>query len=55
MTFLQRPRVQAAAQRPRPARHLIGTLHLGSTNFGDADSDTRVLPFATFCAELPLP
>jgi hypothetical protein len=30
-------------------------VHLGSTDFGDADSDTRVLPFATFCTELALP
>ena len=30
-------------------------VHLGSTDFGDADSDTRVLPFAAFCTELALP
>ncbi len=30
-------------------------VHLGTGDFGDASSDTRVLPFAAFCAELPLP
>ena len=30
-------------------------VHLGTGDFGSADSDTRVLPFAAFCAELALP
>ncbi len=30
-------------------------VHLGAGDFGDAASDTRVLPFAAFCAELALP
>lgn len=30
-------------------------VHLGADDFGDAASDTRVLPFAAFCAELGLP
>ena len=30
-------------------------VHLGTGDFGDAGSDTRVLPFAAFCAELALP
>ena len=30
-------------------------VHLGTRDFGDAASDTRVLPFAAFCAELALP
>ena len=29
--------------------------HLGTADFGDADTDTRVLPFWTFCAEMALP
>ena len=30
-------------------------VHLGTADFGDADTGTRVLPFWTFCAELALP
>jgi len=30
-------------------------VHLGSRDFGNADVDTHVLPFATFCRELGLP
>ena len=30
-------------------------VHLGTADFGDADTDTRVLPFWTFCGELELP
>ena len=30
-------------------------VHLGTADFGDADTDTRVLPFWTFCGELALP
>ena len=30
-------------------------VHLGATDFGDENSDTRVLPFRTFCSELALP
>lgn len=30
-------------------------VHLGVGDFGDASADTRVLPFAAFCAELALP
>ena len=30
-------------------------VHLGTGDFGNAVSDTRVLPFAVFCAELALP
>lgn len=30
-------------------------VHLGTRDYGDAGSDTRVLPFAAFCAEVPLP
>ena len=30
-------------------------VHLGAGDFGDAACDTRVLPFAAFCAELELP
>jgi len=30
-------------------------VHLGDRDFGNADSDTRVLPFRTFCKELALP
>ncbi len=30
-------------------------VHLGTGDFGNATSDTRVLPFAAFCAELALP
>ena len=30
-------------------------VHLGETDFGNADTDTRVMPFATFCKELALP
>ena len=30
-------------------------VHLGAGDFGDAGADTRVLPFAAFCAEVPLP
>ena len=30
-------------------------VHLGSADFGDAASATRVLPFWTFCNELSLP
>ena len=30
-------------------------VHLGTADFGDADTDTRVLPFWTFCAEMALP
>ena len=30
-------------------------VHLGTADFGDATSDTRVLPFATLCSELALP
>ena len=30
-------------------------VHLGTGDFGNADSGTRVLPFATFCRELALP
>jgi len=30
-------------------------VHLGSKSFGNADSDTLVLPFSTFCSELTLP
>jgi predicted AAA+ superfamily ATPase len=30
-------------------------VHLGERDFGNADSDTRVLPFRTFCSELALP
>jgi predicted AAA+ superfamily ATPase len=30
-------------------------VHLGERDFGNADSDTRVLPFRTFCRELALP
>ncbi len=41
--------------RERSAIPRFYQVHLGSTDFGDADSDTRVLPFATFCTELALP
>ena len=30
-------------------------VHLGTGDFGNADADTRVLPFTVFCAELALP
>ena len=30
-------------------------VHLGTGDFGNATSDTRVLPFVAFCAELALP
>ena len=30
-------------------------VHLGIADFGDADTDARVLPFWTFCSELALP
>jgi hypothetical protein len=30
-------------------------VHLGQMDFGNAESGTRVLPFATFCRELHLP
>ena len=30
-------------------------VHLGTSDFGDEHAATRVLPFATFCRELPLP
>ena len=30
-------------------------VHLGTADFGDADTGTRVLPFWTFCAEMALP
>lgn len=30
-------------------------VHLGEADFGNAETDTRVLPFATFCRELALP
>ena len=30
-------------------------VHLGTADFGDADTDTRVLPLWTFCAEMALP
>ncbi len=30
-------------------------VHLGGKDFGNAESDTRVLPFAAFCRELALP
>lgn len=30
-------------------------VHLGSRDFGSAEANTRVLPFATFCRELELP
>ncbi len=30
-------------------------VHLGERSFGNADSDTLVLPFSTFCKELALP
>jgi predicted AAA+ superfamily ATPase len=30
-------------------------VHLGTKDYGDAEADTRVLPFATFCRELKLP
>ena len=30
-------------------------VHLGTADFGDADTGTRVLPFWTFCGELALP
>jgi hypothetical protein len=30
-------------------------VHLGGQNYGNAETDTRVLPFATFCRELALP
>ncbi len=30
-------------------------VHLGDKDFGNASSDTRVLPFSTFCGELALP
>jgi predicted AAA+ superfamily ATPase len=30
-------------------------VHLGNTSFGNAESDTLVMPFAAFCSELRLP
>lgn len=30
-------------------------VHLGEADFGNSETDTRVLPFATFCRELALP
>jgi hypothetical protein len=30
-------------------------VHLGIRDFGDADTDTRVLPLSTLCRELALP
>ena len=30
-------------------------VHLGKRDFGNAQTNTRVLPFATFCRELSLP
>ena len=41
--------------RERTAIPRFYQVHLGTGDFGSADSDTRVLPFAAFCAELALP
>ena len=30
-------------------------VHLGTRDYGDAQADTRVVPFWSFCAELALP
>ena len=41
--------------RRRTAIPRFYQVHLGDADFGDADSDVRVLPFRTFCRELALP
>ena len=41
--------------RRRTAIPRFYQVHLGDADFGDADSDVRVLPFPTFCRELALP
>jgi len=41
--------------RERTAIPRFYQVHLGAGDFGSADSDTRVLPFTAFCAELALP
>ncbi len=41
--------------RERTAIPRFFQVHLGTADFGDADTDTRVLPFWTFCVERALP
>jgi predicted AAA+ superfamily ATPase len=41
--------------RERTEIPLFYQVHLGEKDFGNAESGTRVLPFATFCRELGLP
>ena len=41
--------------RRRTAIPRFYQVHLDDADFGDADSDVRVLPFPTFCRELALP
>jgi predicted AAA+ superfamily ATPase len=41
--------------RERTAIPRFFQVHLGEKDFGNAESHTRVLPFATFCRELALP
>jgi predicted AAA+ superfamily ATPase len=41
--------------RDRTAIPRFYQVHLGNRDFGNAESDTRVLPFAEFCRELCLP
>ena len=41
--------------RERTEIPLFYQVHLGRKDFGNPQSDTRVLPFATFCRELALP
>jgi len=41
--------------RERTAIPRFYQVHLGEMDFGNAHSDTRVLPFATFCHEVGLP
>jgi predicted AAA+ superfamily ATPase len=41
--------------RARTAIPRFYQVHLGQMDFGNAESGTRVLPFATFCRELHLP
>ena len=41
--------------RERSAIPRFYQVHLGTADFGDEHSDTRVLPFHTFCSELTLP
>ena len=41
--------------RERTSIPLFYQVHLGTKHFGNAESDTRVMPFAAFCAERALP